>query len=50
MNEEEDMNKVCKLCGEKLDNLESDALYYCAKCISLQRRKKLSSDNTSVTR
>ena len=23
---------ACKLCGEKLDKKEGDALYYCLKC------------------
>ncbi len=30
---------ACKACGEKLDNKQDDALFYCLKCQDMVNRK-----------
>ena len=36
---EESKAQMCRSCGEKLDNKEEDALFYCLKCQDLINRK-----------
>jgi len=36
---EESIAQMCRSCGEKLDNKEEDALFYCLKCQDLINRK-----------
>lgn len=33
---------VCEICGEKLEKIDRDALYYCAKCMRKNYKEKIS--------
>jgi len=34
------MEDVCKLCNEKLDKKQGDALFYCMKCSDKVKQKE----------
>jgi len=36
------MEKVCKICKEKLSKKEGDALFYCIKCGEEMKKKEMS--------